>query len=77
MKLHPIYAGNFSCDGGSLFSVIPKAMWSKVYPADENNVTKLTLRCLLVDLGKQKILIEAGVGIHYSEKVQQIGRAHV
>ena len=69
MQLHPIYAGNFSCDGGSLFSVIPKPMWSKVYPADENNVTKLTLRCLLVDLGEQRILIEAGVGHHYSDKV--------
>lgn len=71
MKLIPIHAGNFSCDGGSLFSVIPKALWSKVYPADENNVTKLTLRCLLVDLGERKILIEAGVGNHYSEKVQR------
>ena len=71
MQLHPIFAGNFSCDGGALFGVIPKAMWSKVYPADENNVTKLTLRCLLVDLGERKILIEAGVGNHYPEKVRQ------
>lgn len=71
MQLHPIYAGNFSCDGGSLFSVIPKAMWSKVYPADENNVTKLTLRCLLIDQGERKILIEAGVGNHYPEKVRK------
>ena len=46
-------------------------MWSKVYPADENNVTKLTLRCLLVDLGERKILIEAGVGNHYPEKVRR------
>lgn len=71
MQLHPIYAGNFSCDGGSLFSVIPKPMWSKVYPADENNVTKLILRCLLVDTGERKILIEAGVGNHYPEKVRK------
>ena len=42
MQIHPIYAGKFSCDGGSLFSVIPKAMWNKVYPADENNIVKLT-----------------------------------
>lgn len=71
MKLIPIHAGYFSCDGGSLFSVIPKPMWSKVYPADENNVVKLSLRCLLVDLGDRKILIEAGVGNHYSEKVRR------
>jgi glyoxylase-like metal-dependent hydrolase (beta-lactamase superfamily II) len=71
MKLIPIHAGHFSCDGGALFGVIPKPMWSKAYPADGNNVTKLTLRCLLVDLGERIILIEAGVGNHYPEKVRQ------
>ena len=71
MQVHPIYAGNFSCDGGSLFSVIPKAMWNKVYPADENNIVKMVMRCLLVDLGERKILIEAGVGNHYPEKVRR------
>jgi len=71
MQLHPIYAGNFSCDGGSLFGVIPKVMWNKVYPADENNIIKLTMRCLLVDMDDRKILIEAGVGNHYSEKVRR------
>jgi glyoxylase-like metal-dependent hydrolase (beta-lactamase superfamily II) len=71
MKLIPIHAGYFSCDGGSLFSVIPKTLWNKVYPADENNIVKLAMRCLLVDIGDRKILIEAGVGNHYSEKVRQ------
>ena len=70
MHLHPIHAGYFSCDGGSLFSVIPKAMWNKAYPANESNMVPLVMRCLLVDLGERKILIEAGVGNHYSEKVR-------
>lgn len=68
MKLIPISAGNFHCDGGALFGVIPKKLWSKMYPADDDNFTKLALRCLLVDLGKQKIVIEAGIGNHYSPK---------
>lgn len=68
MKLIPISAGNFHCDGGALFSVIPKKLWAKEYPADENNFTKLALRCLLIDTGKQKILIESGIGNHYPEK---------
>ncbi len=71
MQLFPIHAGHFSCDGGALFGVIPKPLWSKAYPCDANNVTQLTLRCLLVDLGKHKILIEAGVGNHYPEKVRR------
>jgi hypothetical protein len=68
MKLIPISAGNFHCDGGALFGVIPKKLWSKVYAADENNFTKLALRCLLVDDGEKKILIETGIGNHFPEK---------
>ena len=68
MKIIPISAGNFHCDGGALFGVIPKKLWHKVYPADENNFTKLALRCLLIDNGKQKILIETGIGSHFPEK---------
>lgn len=68
MKLVPISAGNFHCDGGALFSVIPKKLWSKVYPANADNFTQLTLRCLLVDSGERKILIETGIGNHFPEK---------
>jgi glyoxylase-like metal-dependent hydrolase (beta-lactamase superfamily II) len=68
MKVIPLFAGNFHCDGGALFGVIPKKLWSKVYPPDEDNFTKLTLRCLLIDKGNQKILIETGIGNHYPEK---------
>lgn len=68
MKLIPISAGNFHCDGGALFGVIPKKLWSKVYPANENNFTKLALRCLLIDMGDRKVLIETGIGNHYPEK---------
>jgi glyoxylase-like metal-dependent hydrolase (beta-lactamase superfamily II) len=68
MKLIPISAGNFHCDGGALFGVIPKKLWSKVYATDENNFTKLALRCLLVVDGEKKILIETGIGNHFPEK---------
>jgi glyoxylase-like metal-dependent hydrolase (beta-lactamase superfamily II) len=68
MKIIPVSSGNFHCDGGALFGVIPKKLWNKVYPADENNFTKLALRCLLIDAGKRKILIETGIGNHFTEK---------
>jgi len=71
MKLIPVSAGHFHCDGGALFGVIPKVLWSKVYPANENNFTQLTLRCLLIDQGERKILIETGIGNHYPEKYLQ------
>lgn len=71
MKLLPVSAGHFHCDGGALFGVIPKVLWSKVYPCNEQNFTQLTLRCLLVDTGTHRILIETGVGNHYPEKYLQ------
>lgn len=68
MKLTPISAGSFHCDGGALFGVIPKVLWNKIYPADKNNFTKLSLRCLLAETENRKILIETGIGNHYPEK---------
>jgi glyoxylase-like metal-dependent hydrolase (beta-lactamase superfamily II) len=68
MKLLPINAGRFQSDGGALFSVIPKGLWQKVYPSNSFNIVNLTLRCLLVETGNKIILIETGVGSHYSEK---------
>lgn len=68
MKLIPVSAGSFHCDGGALFGVIPKVIWSREYVADEQNFTRLALRCLLIDNGSQRILVDTGIGNHYSEK---------
>ena len=68
MKLLAISAGQFHCDGGALFGVIPKVLWEKVYPTHADNFTPLASRCLLIDQNEQKILIETGIGNHFSEK---------
>ncbi|WP_319479819.1 MBL fold metallo-hydrolase [uncultured Draconibacterium sp.] len=68
MKLIPVSAGHFHCDGGALFGAIPKVLWNKAYPCNDDNFTQLTLRCLLVEFGERKILIETGIGNHYPEK---------
>ncbi len=68
MKLYPIYTGNLKLDGGAMFGVVPKILWSKVYPADENNLCNWAMRCLLVDYGDRRILIDNGIGNHYNEK---------
>ncbi len=62
MKLTPIETGNLKLDGGAMFGVVPKVMWSKVYPADENNLANWAMRCLLVEDGDRKILIDNGIG---------------
>jgi glyoxylase-like metal-dependent hydrolase (beta-lactamase superfamily II) len=68
MKLHTINTGNFKLDGGAMFGVVPKSIWSKLVPADDNNMCTWAMRCLLVEDGNQLILIDTGIGNKQSEK---------
>ncbi len=68
MKLFAIETGNLKLDGGAMFGVVPKVMWSKVYPADENNLCNWAMRCLLIDDGERAILIDNGIGDKQDEK---------
>ena len=68
MKLYSIPTGNLKLDGGAMFGVVPKVMWSKNYPADENNLCNWAMRCLLVVDGDRKILIDNGIGSKQDEK---------
>ncbi len=62
MKLYSINAGYFKLDGGAMHGVVPKSMWQKVNPADDNNMCRWAMRCLLIDTGDRKILIDNGMG---------------
>lgn len=68
MKLYPIESGNFKLDGGAMFGVVPKTIWNKTNPADENNLIDLATRCLLIEDGNRLILIDNGMGNKQSEK---------
>ena len=67
MEIYAIETGNFKLDGGAMFGVVPKVMWQKVYPADENNLCNWAMRCLLVVDGERKVLIDTGVGDKQSD----------
>ena len=62
MQLHSINTGNFKLDGGAMFGVVPKSIWNKLNPSDENNLCTWALRCLLIIDGDRKILIDTGLG---------------
>ncbi len=62
MKLHVINSGNFKLDGGAMFGVVPKTLWSKTNSADENNYCNWSTRCLLIEDGNRLILIDNGMG---------------
>ena len=68
MNLYPIIAGNFMLDGGAMFGVVPKSIWQKTNPADNNNMVKIAARCLLIEEGNRLILVDTGMGNKQSEK---------
>jgi len=68
MKIYPILTGNLKLDGGAMFGVVPKVIWNKLYPADENNLCNWAMRCLLIVDGDRKILIDSGVGDKQDDK---------
>lgn len=68
MKLYSIESGNFKLDGGAMFGVVPKTIWSRTNPADNNNLIDLATRCLLIEDGNRLILIDTGMGDKQSDK---------
>lgn len=68
MKLHAIETGLFKLDGGAMFGVVPKSIWNKTNPADENNLCTWAMRCLLIEDGDRLILVDNGIGDKQDEK---------
>jgi glyoxylase-like metal-dependent hydrolase (beta-lactamase superfamily II) len=68
MQLHVIDTGYFKLDGGAMFGVVPKSIWKKTNPADENNLCSWAMRCLLIEDGNRLILIDNGIGTKQDEK---------
>ena len=60
MQLYSVETGKFKLDGGAMFGVVPKSIWNKTNPADENNLCTWALRCLVIKEGDRTILIDFG-----------------
>ena len=70
--LHEIRDGTFSLDGGAMFGIVPKPLWQKRHPADERNRVQLALRCLLIENGGRRVLVDAGIGSKWDDKHRDI-----
>ena len=68
MNLYSIETGLFKLDGGAMFGVVPKSIWQKTNPADENNLCTWAMRCLLIEDGDRLILVDNGIGNKQDEK---------
>ena len=58
----------FRLDGGAMFGVVPRVLWERVCLPDELNRIRMNMNCVFIDTGKEKILIETGIGEKWSEK---------
>jgi glyoxylase-like metal-dependent hydrolase (beta-lactamase superfamily II) len=68
MQLHTINTGYFKLDGGAMFGVVPKSMWNKLNPADDNNMCTWAMRSLLIEDGNKLILVDTGIGNKQDDK---------
>ena len=68
MKIHLFNIANFKVDGGAMFGVVPKVLWSRNYPSDQDNLIVLSLRSMVVETGEHVILVDTGWGDKQDEK---------
>src|SRR5215210_3014167 len=62
----------FRLDGGAMFGVVPRSLWSKVCPPDEHNRIRLNMNCLFVETDTERIIIDTGIGDKWTEKYAAI-----
>jgi len=72
MRITALDFGRFRLDGGAMFGVVPKVLWQRSHPADENNRIEMALRCLLVESDDRRILIDTGFGAGRTAKFQDV-----
>lgn len=68
MQIHVINTGYFKLDGGAMFGVVPKSLWTRTNPCDSNNMCNWAMRSLLIEDGNRLILIDTGIGNKQSDK---------
>jgi len=72
IELHSILENYFHLDGGTMFGVIPKVIWGKLCPSDENNLIRLDLNPLLIKTGRDIIVVDTGFGNILNERQRKI-----
>jgi len=70
--IHVISDGTFMLDGGQMFGVVPKVLWEKKIPADARNRIRMSLTCLVIQTGRQNILVETGIGDKFDARFAEI-----
>ena len=76
MKLSVVDTGFFKLDGGAMFGIVPKRIWQRLNPPDDNNLCTWAMRCLLIETGDRKILVDTGLGDKQDDKFKSFFEPH-
>lgn len=76
MKVSFVETGLFKLDGGAMFGVVPKSMWKRLNPPDENNMCTWAMRALLIETDDRKILVDTGLGAKQDAKFRSHFEPH-
>jgi glyoxylase-like metal-dependent hydrolase (beta-lactamase superfamily II) len=71
LRITPVRAGAYWWDGGAMFGVVPKTLWSKYEPSDESNRIEAGFNCFVVETESHRILIETGGGVRHDERARE------
>ncbi|MGB3093017.1 MAG: MBL fold metallo-hydrolase [Candidatus Zixiibacteriota bacterium] len=71
-EIFSIVENSFKIDGGAMFGVVPRIIWQKVYPPDENNMVRLDINLLLIKADGENILLDAGIGDALSDRQKKM-----
>ncbi|KPK63720.1 hypothetical protein AMJ83_05840 [candidate division WOR_3 bacterium SM23_42] len=72
VELFVISDGYFWLDGGSMFGVVPKVLWNRLMPSDEDNRIRLALNCLLIRTADKNVLVDTGIGDKFDKRLMEI-----
>ncbi|MFW6054001.1 MAG: MBL fold metallo-hydrolase, partial [Persicimonas sp.] len=72
----PIMEARFGLDGGAMFGIIPRPLWQRTNPPDDNNRIDMACRCLLVEYEQRNVLVDVGIGDKWSDKERDIYKIH-
>ena len=75
-SIQSIHSGYFKLDGGAMFGVVPKTLWSRLNPPDSNNMCTWSFRCLLIETSDRKILVDCGMGDKQDAKFKSFFEPH-
>lgn len=76
MQISIVHAGYFKLDGGAMFGIVPKRLWQRLNPPDDNNLCTWGMRCLLIELDDRKILVDCGLGNKQDAKWRSFFEPH-